>query len=147
MPYLDTKAAELLFRHKVIRLLDKEGLLSQERIELLLSWQEHTGFSAHKAVAVEPEDPEAVERLARMSFDAKQRVLHYRRKRPGRFASAVEAFDPLEFLARLLMHVPEPRLLQSSSHPAPSPATLARAESNTLTLTRASPETARRSGA
>ena len=39
MPYLDTKAAELLFRHKVIRLLDKEGLLSQE----------HTGFSAHDA--------------------------------------------------------------------------------------------------
>ncbi len=86
MPYLDTKAAELLFRHKVIRLLDKEGLLSQERIELLLSWQEHTGFSAHKTVAVEPEDPEAVERLARyllrpplslerMSFDAKQRLV------------------------------------------------------------------------
>ena len=37
MPYLHTRAAELLFRHKVIRLLDKEGLLSRERIELLLS--------------------------------------------------------------------------------------------------------------
>ena len=65
MPYLQTRAAELVFRHKVIRCLDKEGLLSQERIELLMSWQPHTGFSAHNGVTVEPEDPEAVERLAR----------------------------------------------------------------------------------
>ena len=107
--------------HPVLAFLKKEGLLSEERIELLLSWQENTGFSAHNAVTVEPEDPDAVERLARyllrpalslerMSFDGKQGVVHYRRKRPGRFASAVKAFDPLDFLARPLMHVPEPRL-------------------------------------
>ena len=41
-----------------------EGLLSEERTELLLSWR-HTGFSVHNRVRVEPEDQAAVERLAR----------------------------------------------------------------------------------
>ena len=43
VPYVDTKAAELLFRHKVIAFLRDEELLSEERIELLLSWH-NTGF-------------------------------------------------------------------------------------------------------
>ena len=64
VPYIDEHAAELLFRHKVLRLLQVEGLLSEERTELLLSWR-HTGFSVHARVRVEPEDQGAVERLAR----------------------------------------------------------------------------------
>jgi hypothetical protein len=61
---VDEHSAELLFRHKVMRLLQDEGLLSEERTELLLSWR-HTGFSVHNRVYVEPEDQPAVERLAR----------------------------------------------------------------------------------
>ena len=62
--YVDEHAAELLYRHKVMRLLQDEGLLTEERTELLLSWR-HTGFSVHNRVRVEPEDQPAVERLAR----------------------------------------------------------------------------------
>ncbi len=44
---VDTRAAELLFRHKVISLLAARGLLTEDRIELLESWKSgHTGFSA-----------------------------------------------------------------------------------------------------
>ncbi len=64
VPYVDEHAAELLFRHKVMRLLQDVGLLTEERTELLLSWR-HTGFSVHNRVRVEPEDQSAVERLAR----------------------------------------------------------------------------------
>ena len=46
VPYLDATSAQLLFRHKVIAFLRDEGLLTKERIELLLSWQ-NTGFSVH----------------------------------------------------------------------------------------------------
>ena len=35
VPYVDTLAAERLFRHKVFSLLQKKGLLSEERIELI----------------------------------------------------------------------------------------------------------------
>jgi ribosomal protein S27E len=59
VPYVDEHAAELLFRHKVLRLLQDEGLLSEERTELLLSWR-HTGFSVHTRVRVEPEDTQAL---------------------------------------------------------------------------------------
>jgi hypothetical protein len=40
MPYIGTRAAELLFRIKVIAFLKAEGLLSNERVEMLLSWNE-----------------------------------------------------------------------------------------------------------
>ncbi|KKK68253.1 hypothetical protein LCGC14_2945930, partial [marine sediment metagenome] len=52
LAYVDEHAAELLYRHKVMRMLQEEGLLTEERTELL---------------------------------------------------------NPAEFLARVIMHVPEPR--------------------------------------
>jgi len=123
VPYVDEHAAELLLRHKVLRLLQDAGLLSEERTELLLSWR-HTGLSVHTRVRVEPEDQGAVERLARyilrppislerMSWDGGGDV-RYRRK-AGHDSAArptcqpEECFDPAEFLARVLTHIPEPR--------------------------------------
>jgi len=44
-----------------------------------------------------------------MSWDETGTVL-YRRKARSRFATAPTAFDPMDFLARLLMHIPHPRL-------------------------------------
>jgi len=120
--FVDEHAAELLFRHKVMRMLQDEGLLSEERTELLLSWR-HTGFSVHNRVYVEPEDQPVVERLARyimrppisldrMSWDGEGEV-RYRRKGGHEDLvlnrDPVETFDPLEFLARVIMHIPEPR--------------------------------------
>ena len=120
--YVDEHAAELVFRHRVIRLLQGVGLLSEERTALLLSWR-HTGFSVHDRVVAEPEDQPAVERLARyimrppislerMAWDGVGEV-RYRRKR-GHEGSGLpehdqEGFDPAEFLARVIMHIPEPR--------------------------------------
>ncbi len=106
-----------------MRLLQGVGLLSDERIELLLSWR-HTGFSVHNRVRVEPEDQPAVERLAcyimrpPISLERVQwggeGVVHYRAKggHGGRTlppGDAAEAFDPAEFVARVIMHIPEPR--------------------------------------
>ena len=119
VPYVDATSAELLFRHKVIALLRDEQLLTEERIELLLSWQ-NTGFSVHNSVTVGPEDAAGSERLARyllrpplslerMSWDAEGSVL-YRRKAPGRFGGSQATFDAMDFLARLLMHIPHPKL-------------------------------------
>jgi len=51
VPYVDEGAAEMLLRHKVLALLRRRGLLSEERIELLLSWR-RSGFSVHNRVYV-----------------------------------------------------------------------------------------------
>ncbi|MCG6924082.1 MAG: hypothetical protein LJF30_01990 [Acidobacteria bacterium] len=53
VPYVEEGAAEELFRHKVLELLRRRGLLSQERIELLLSWR-RSGFSVHNRVYADP---------------------------------------------------------------------------------------------
>ena len=121
VPFVDPTAAERLFRHRVIALLRAEGLLSQERIELLLSWR-HSGFSAHNATTVAAGDTTSIERLARyllrapvaverLSFEPGAEVCYQRKGRGGR-GSGVETFEATDFLARLLQHVPEPRLHQ-----------------------------------
>jgi len=64
VPYVDTSAAEKLFRHKVLRILQRAGLLDEDRTRLLLSWN-HSGFSVHNSVTVPAGDSRALEALAR----------------------------------------------------------------------------------
>ena len=53
VPYVDTHKAELLFRHKLLRLLRNKDLITQERIDLLLSWK-NSGFGVHNHTTVYP---------------------------------------------------------------------------------------------
>ena len=98
--------------------LTAAGLLDAERIELLDSWKSgHTGFSVHNAVTVGADDHDGLERLARyllrppLSLERlrlEPGLARYRHKRATHRHG--EPFDPAELLARLLMHVPAPRL-------------------------------------
>jgi len=118
VPYIDSHAAELLFRHKVIRLLKDKGLLSDERINLLLSWKNHTGFSVDNSVTVYPNDETGLESVARYMLRSPvslqrlhflpdtQQVL-YQAKR-GEERNTLEPIDPMEFVARVLIHIPDP---------------------------------------
>lgn len=118
VPYVDEKAAELLFRQKVLSFLDNKGLLGPDRLELLDSWKSgHTGFSAHNRVTASAADAAGLERLARyllrpaLSLERLEldgTVARYRHQQARRAEG--EAFDAAELLARLLMHVPAPRL-------------------------------------
>ncbi len=115
VPYIDPHAAELLFRHKIIQLLKTQGILSDERIELLLSWR-HTGFSVDNSITVYPSDEQGLERLARYMIRSPvnlqrlnylpqtQQVLYQANK--GHDQQDSEILDSMEFLARVLMHVP-----------------------------------------
>jgi hypothetical protein len=94
VPYVDEKAAELLFRQKVLSMLSDEGLLTSERLELLDSWKSgHTGFSAHNRVTVTADDELGLERLARYLLRAplslerlelEGSIVRYRHKRVSR---------------------------------------------------------------
>ena len=59
IPYVDTHKAEFVFRHKILRFLLDRGLITQERIDLLLSWR-HSGFSVHNHTTVYPSDTEGL---------------------------------------------------------------------------------------
>jgi len=121
VPFVDTGAAEKVFRHKVLSFLMKEGLLSEERAELLLSWHHHTGFSVDASVKVEPEDGPGLERLARyimrppvslerMRWDGAAEEVAYTLKPKNGEPRCEEHLDPFDFLARVIAHVPEPKL-------------------------------------
>ena len=111
------RQAELLFRHILFALLRNRGLISQDRIDLLLSWR-HSGFSVHNHTTVYPADTEGMHKLAcylmrapvnlsRLRFDKASGLLVYEH-RAGHDIDDDALVDPLEFLARVLIHVPQP---------------------------------------
>ena len=116
VPYTNAHAAELLFRHKVFKILKKHGLISDERIKLLLSWR-HTGFSVDNSVTLYPSDQQGLERLARylLRSPVSLQTLHYSpetqqviyQANKGHDRDDTEIIDPMDFVARVLMHVPE----------------------------------------
>ena len=121
VPYVDEGSAEELFRHKVLGLLRRRGLLSQERIELLLSWR-RSGFSVHNRVYAHPGDGrdfEALVRymmrspvsLTRLRFTAGATEVVYARKggHDTRAPGEDERVDAEDFVARVLVQIPDPR--------------------------------------
>ncbi len=122
VPWVDPKAVELLFRHKVLSLLRQAGLIGEPRIALLLSWK-HTGFSVHNSVTIQPQDAGATERLVRylMRAPVSQERLEINpelaevrlRSKPGaddqRPEDEVQRLDPDEVVARIIAQIPEPR--------------------------------------
>ncbi len=118
IPYLDTHKAELLFRHKLLRLLRDRELISQQRIDLLLSWR-HSGFQIHNHTTVYPHDTEGLHRLAcylqrppvnltRLHHHPESWLIVYEPKHGDDADTEVELMEPLEFLARVLIHIPQP---------------------------------------
>jgi len=118
VPYVSSSAAEQLFRHKVISLLQRAGLLDEDRTRLLLSWH-HSGFSVHNLVTAPAGDGRALEALARYCLRNPVSLARLRWEpgsetatylpRYGHDDEKVETLDALDFVARLLAHVPDPR--------------------------------------
>ena len=89
----------------------------EERIDLLLSWR-HSGFNIHNHTTVYPNDTEGLHRLAcylhrapvnlsRLRYHSESGLLIYEPK-AGQEVDDGEPIDPLEFIARVLIHIPEP---------------------------------------
>ncbi len=122
-PYLDHRLAEQLFRHRVLRLLNREQLLSDERIELLLSWR-RTGFSIDDSVRIPAGERKTLEHVARymlrspVSLSRMQwtpgspHVLYAPKSShddPNELFPRLLKIDALEFLARVVTQVPQPK--------------------------------------
>ena len=123
VPYIDTTAAEKLFAHKILRLLKSKDLLSDERLQLLLSFR-NSGFSVDTSPAVWPQDTQGLERLcryllrcpvsiSRIHWTPGSRTLFYESKGshddPLLSHPKGESIDIFEFIARVLTQIPEPR--------------------------------------
>jgi hypothetical protein len=122
-PYLDHRMAEELFRHRVLHLLKEQHLLSDERIELLLSWR-RSGFNIDDSVRIPAGESKTLEHVARyilrspvslsrMQWSPGSAHVLYAPKpshnATGELFPRLEKIDALEFLARVITQIPEPK--------------------------------------
>jgi hypothetical protein len=121
VPFVDRDAAERLFRAKVLSMLTGQGLMSDERARVLMSWRHNSGFSVDDSVRFEPEDRKSMEKVARyllrpplslerMTYSKGDDQVAYRRKGKNGRPGGEERFDALDFLARVIAHIPPPRV-------------------------------------
>ena len=104
-----------LFQVQVFRFLRKRGLLTAERMELIRSWR-HSGFDVCVGEPIAAEDRETLGHVARYLLRAPVSLerLWYDpqagqvtlRPLAGERAEPVE-LEPLEFIARLVQHIPD----------------------------------------
>ena len=108
----------LVFRERLLKsLLDKRAI-SQELVHKLLAWR-HPGFSAHVGEPIAASDKKRLEDTAAylvrnplslkklVYLDGHRAVLYRSRMNPS-LGRNFEALDPLEWLARMSDHIPDP---------------------------------------
>jgi hypothetical protein len=112
VPRIDDSRLAELFAREVLEFLVHKELLSHELAERLLSWR-HTGFNVHSRVRAKTKrEAERVGKymirpllsLERLSLDEREGQVVYRY---GKEAGELERMDYLEFIARVVSHIPD----------------------------------------
>ncbi|MFN0181270.1 MAG: transposase, partial [Gemmatimonadales bacterium] len=117
-PGHDTAPLTEAFRRAVLRLFVRRGLFEEDQAAGMLQWP-HSGFHVHAGVGV-PEDERAFAlRLARycarnpvalerLTYDPGVDQVTYRSDKTEGPTAGTVTVDPLEFLARVVTHIPNP---------------------------------------
>ena len=121
-----TEACRRAVRRRFVRL----ALFDGEQAAGMLTWP-HAGFHVHPAVWVPEDDRAFATRLARdcarnpvalerLTYDRTARTVTYRSDKSEGPTAGTETAEPLEFLARVLVHIPDKghRSLKSTRSPA-----------------------------
>jgi hypothetical protein len=115
----DGQALMLLFRERLLARLVQRHAISDDLATKLLTWR-HSGFSAHVGEPIAPDDPKAIEdmggyvtrnplSLKRLVYIDGQQAVIYRALKPNpSLGQNFEVMDPLEWLARMADHIPDP---------------------------------------
>ena len=113
----DTARLTEAFRRAVLRLFVGLELFDEEQAAGMLTWP-HAGFHVHTAVWVPEKDRAFATRLARscarkpvarerLTYDRAAKAVTYRSDKADGPTAGTETADPLEFLARVLVHIPD----------------------------------------
>jgi len=116
-PVHDTARLTEAFRRAVLRLFVRLDLFDHDQASGMLTWP-HSGFHVHTAVWVPEEDRAFSTRLARycarnpvalerLTYDRAATVVRYSSDQSEGPTAGTETADPLEFLARVLVHIPD----------------------------------------
>jgi hypothetical protein len=116
LPLHDVTTLTEAFRRAVLQLFVKRELMDVETAQGMLAWP-HSGFHVHDGVCVAADDKEFTVRLARycarnpvalgrMEYDERQSAVTYHSDKPTGPTAGSETVDALEFLARVVSHIP-----------------------------------------
>ena len=116
-PAHDTARLTEAFRRAVLRLFVRLDLFDEDQAAGMLTWP-HSGFHVHTAVWVSEDDRAFATRLARycarnpvalerLTYDRTAKAVTYRSDKSEGPTAGTETADPLEFLARVLVHIPD----------------------------------------
>jgi len=112
-PSFGTKDLEKIFQHKLLKMLLCKGKITQDLINMLLSWR-HSGFSVFCGPRIHPREEDAMENLARYIIRAsfsQERMTYIREESKVIYKSKdgrqQKAFDALEWLAGMSSHIPD----------------------------------------
>lgn len=145
-PTHDTVRLTEAFRRAVLRLFVRSALFDEDQAAGMLTWP-HSGFHVHTAVWVPEDDRAFATRLARycarnpvaldrLTYDRAATAVTYRSDKSEGPTAGTETVDPLVFLARVLVHLPDkghvttryygwyanrPRGMRRQAEPAPAP--------------------------
>jgi hypothetical protein len=113
----DTARLTEAFRRAVLRLFVRLALFDEDQAAGMRTWP-HSGFHVHTAVWVSEDDRAFATRLARycarnpvalerLTYDRTTKAVTYRSDKSDGPTAGTETVDPLEFLARVLVHIPD----------------------------------------
>jgi hypothetical protein len=116
-PVHNTARLTEAFRRAVLRLFVRLALFDEDQAAGMLTWP-HSGFHVHPAVWVSEDDRACATRLARycarnpvaldrLTDDRRAKAVTYRSDTSDGPTAGPETVDPLEFLARVLVHIPD----------------------------------------
>jgi len=116
LPLHDVTTLTEAFRRAVLQLFVKRELMDVETARGMLAWP-HSGFHVHDGVCVAADDKEFTVRLARycarnpvalgrMEYDERHSAVTYHSDKPTGPTAGSETVDALEFLARVVSHIP-----------------------------------------
>ena len=116
-PVHDTERLTEAFRRAVLRLFVRLWLFDEDQAAGMRTWP-HSGFHVHTAVWVSEDDRAFATRLARycarnpvllerLTYDRAAKAVTYRSDKSEGPTAGTETVDPLEFLARVLVHIPD----------------------------------------
>ena len=120
MPKVNLRQLAELFRAHVLKMLKKEGLIDDSFIKMIMKWRHTSGFSVHNKVLIKPNDDKGIENLSqyiiRNSFSLEKlkykegdsSVIYRSRMTHGKNKKNFYVFSPLEFIAAITQHIPEP---------------------------------------
>jgi len=115
-PAHDATALTEAFRRAVLRLFVRRGIFEVEDARAMLAWP-HAGFHVHDGLWVPDGDGEFAKRLVRycarnpvalerLTYDGPGTPVCYRSDKRDGPTAGTETVDPLEFLARIVTHIP-----------------------------------------